>query len=725
MFRSLPFLKVYLCSALLAACLADTGRSQEIQPWSENPWYWSYHGQPVLLLGGSDDDNLFQWPSEKLIPQLDRIASAGGNIVRNTMSDRKDGGWEIYPFARRQDGQYDLQQWNSEYWSRFEFFLQQTKAREIFVQIEIWDRFDYTDSGGSRRWQMHPYNSINNVTYTADETGLKDRYPDHPGANKQPFFFSTPAQRNIQPLLKVQEAFVHRLLDISLQFDHVLYCIDNETQAEPAWGQHWAKLIRQRASQAGKRVCITEMWDDWNLKADRHKQTFDHPELYDFVDVSQNNHNKGSAHWDNLAYVREYLSDRPRPMNTTKTYGADGNKFGHTDQDGIERFWRHLLGGVASIRFHRPDSGLGINDKAFACIRAARRLTASVPVWNLTPASHRLADCEANECYAAATENDSSVVLYFPASKSLRSVRWQSRDTELNPELIESANRSSQWSLLWIDIDRGQAAPPQELVGNLVEPPVEMGNVVAVLTRQDRPMLAGELLELDGQRAFLFLPEPSKRSQPQPWVMYAPTLLPAYPDEHERWMHQQIVDAGIAVAGIDVGEAYGSPKCVQALDRLYQHLVESRGFAARPVVLGRSRGGLWVCQWAAVDPARVAGLAGIYPVFDLTNYPGLEPAARAYGISPEELKETLAEHNPIAKVSQLAEAEVPAYLVHGALDQLVPLETNSAAFLKRYQEAAKEHRISLEILPDQGHNYWPGFFRSRGLVEFVIKNAKP
>ncbi len=709
---------------LTANCLASGGRSQEIQPWSENPWYWSYNGQPVLLLGGSDDDNLFQWPSEKLIPQLDRIAAAGGNVVRNTMSDRKDGGWEIYPFAEREDGKYDLEQWNPEYWQRFEFFLQQTKAREIFVQIEVWDRFDYTDVGGSRRWQLHPYNPANNVNYTSEETGLSPLYPDHPGANKQPFFFSTPLQRNIQPLHKIQLAFVDKLLEISLQFDHILYCIDNETQAEPVWGKYWAELIRQRAQEVGKRVCITEMWDDWNLKAPRHKQTFDHPELYDFVDVSQNNHNKGLAHWDGFAYVREYLSARPRPMNTTKTYGADGNKFGHSDQDGIERFWRHLLGGAASIRFHRPDSGLGINDKAVACLKAARRLTASVPVWNLTPATHRLIDCEPNECYAAATENDSTVVLYFPASQQPRSVRWMPVDPRSEQNSTSSQERPIQWSVLWIDIDGGHALPPQIMEGETVQPPDGIGNVAAVLTRRDRPMLAGELFELDGLKGFLFLPAEPLRQQPQPWVMYAPTLLPFYPDEHERWMHQQIVQAGIAVAGIDTGESYGSPRCVRALNSLYDHLVQHRGFSKRPVVVGRSRGGLWVCQWAAANPQRVAGLAGIYPVFDLTNYPGLEPAARAYEVSPEQLRETLQFHNPISQASKLAQNGTPAYLVHGALDQLVPLETNSLALHRMYHAAGKVDSIALEIIPDQGHNYWPGFFRSKGLVEFIIEHAR-
>ena len=63
-----------------------------IKPWPENPWYWSYHGKPVMLMGGSDDDNLFQWPEKDLVVQLDRLANAGGNIIRNTMSDRKDKG---------------------------------------------------------------------------------------------------------------------------------------------------------------------------------------------------------------------------------------------------------------------------------------------------------------------------------------------------------------------------------------------------------------------------------------------------------------------------------------------------------------------------------------------------------------------------------------------------------------------------------------------------------
>ena len=365
-------------------------------------------------------------------------------------------------------------QWNPKYWQRFDRLLRETDRRDIVVQIEIWDRFDYTDNRphDPQRWGNHPYCPKNNVNYTFEESGFVACYPDQPGRNKQPFFFTTPRQRNNQVVLKYQERFVNKLLDHSLEYDHVLYCMDNETKAEPQWGEYWARLVKRRADELEKRVMVTEMWDDWNLKAERHRQTFDHPELYDFVDVSQNNQNSGQLHWDNFLHVRDYLSGQPRPMNTTKTYGADGNKFKHSDQDGIERFWRHLLAGAASIRFHRPDSGLEINDKAVACIRTARLVESIVPLWRLQPANHLLGERQANEAYAAAAEQGLPVVVYFPATKGDR-------------EVTLTLSSLKKVSLRWIDIDAGReigSGTGGEGAGSVLELiPPGSGNVVAVM----------------------------------------------------------------------------------------------------------------------------------------------------------------------------------------------------------------------------------------------------
>lgn len=459
--------------ALLLFTAASYAAGQALSPSAENPWYWSYQGKTVLLLGGSDDDNLFQWPEEQLINQLNRLQTAGGNVIRNTMSDRNDKGFETYAFKQLDSGKYDLSQWNEEYWTRFNRMLSETSSRDIVVQIEIWDRFDYTDNNNADRWQAHPYNPKNNINYTYEQSGFAERYPDHPGRNMQPFFFTTPEQRNNQAVLQYQKKFVDKLLGHSLNYGHVLYCMDNETSGEEEWSRFWAEYIRGKSREKGTKIYLTEMWDDWDLAGEEHKKTFDHPELYDFVDVSQNNHNKGQQHWDNFLYVKNYLSGRPRPMNTTKTYGASGNKFGHTDQDGIERFWRHLLAGAASMRFHRPPSGLGLNDKAIACLKAARKMESVFSMWDVEPTNHLLSGRDPNEAYLAASPGK-YYALYFPAGGEVG---------------LDLSGAEGNLILRWINIDTGEWGDEERITGGetLTLRSPGSGNRAAVISRKVDP----------------------------------------------------------------------------------------------------------------------------------------------------------------------------------------------------------------------------------------------
>ena len=173
-----------------------------------------------------------------------------------------------------------------------------------------------------------------------------------------------------------------------------------------------------------------------------------------------------------------------------------------------------------------------------------------------------------------------------------------------------------------------------------------------------------ETFEVAGRPAFVMLPAKELRKTPQPWIWYFPTL-PGYPDEHEKWMDEQFVAAGIAVAGIDVGESYGSPAGNKVFDQFYNEMVQQRGYKAKPCLLGRSRGGLMASSWATLHPECVAGLAGIYPVFDFRTYPGLDKAAPAYELPADQLAARLAEFNPIERVDALAKAHVPVFIIHG------------------------------------------------------------
>ena len=236
-------------------------------------------------------------------------------------------------------------------------------------------------------------------------------------------------------------------------------------------------------------------------------------------------------------------------------------------------------------------------------------------------------------------------------------------------------------------------------------------------------ILPGEAFRVEGRPAFILWRDEEQRTKPQPWIFYAPTLA-GYPDEHEKWMHQRFLAAGVAVAGIDIGEAYGSPRGRELFTAMYDELTTKRGFAKKCCLLGRSRGGLWVASWACDNPDKAAGIAGIYPVFDFRTYPGLANAAPAYGLKPGELEAKLAEHNPIERVGILAQAKVPAFFIHGDEDTVVPLKENSAEFVERYKTGGAEQLATLVIAKGQGHNYWEGFFRCQPLIDFAIDRAK-
>jgi len=392
---------------LVSLCVCPVAAADKtIDIYPSNPAYWQYGGKPVLLLGGTKDDNLFQIPD--LASHLDLLKSVGGNYIRNTMSSRNDKGFEVQPFKKLPNGKYDLNQWNEEYWRRFESMLRLTAERDIIVQIEIWATFDYYRD----HWAVNPFNPKNNINYTAEQTGLPTVVNSHPTRTENNFFWSVPAERNQTTVLKYQQRFVDKILSYSLRFGNVLYCMDNETSVTPQWGKYWALYIQRKARALGRKVHTTEMWDPWNLDHPMHSNTFDHPEVYSFVDISQNNHQKGQAHWDNAQRQRRRIAAKLRPLTNVKIYGADTGRFGN-DRDGIERFWRNIFGLMASARFHRPDSGLGLNKKAQACIRSARMLTAKINIFTSQPRNDLLADRSDNEAYCLA-DPAGRYAVFFP-----------------------------------------------------------------------------------------------------------------------------------------------------------------------------------------------------------------------------------------------------------------------------------------------------------------------
>ena len=229
--------------------------------------------------------------------------------------------------------------------------------------------------------------------------------------------------------------------------------------------------------------------------------------------------------------------------------------------------------------------------------------------------------------------------------------------------------------------------------------------------------LPGFVFTVAGHEAFLIRPE---NGAVRGWVWYTPTL-PGLPGPEERWMFERFLAAGLAIGGVDAGESYGSPEGNRIFDAFYAEMLRRHGLSRRPVFLARSRGGLMALSWSADHPRSVAGIAGIYPVCDLTSYPGVEKAAPAYHLDAAGLSNRLDRLNLVNRLRPLARAKVPLYLLHGDIDTLVPLASNSGAVRQRYTEL--HGPVELQVAAGQGHTMWRGFFECGPLVDFVIRTA--
>ncbi len=445
--------------------------SNYIMPYKTNPKYWQYKGKPVLLLGGSKTDHLFL--AENLKEHLDEMAEIGANYVRNTMSQRE--GLDLKPYKRLDNGKFDLNQWNDVYWQKFDDFLKWTCERDIIVQIEVWDRFDYSRDN----WQHSPWRPENNINYSNEESGFADTYPKHPASDLQPFFHSVPGmpkyQQNLDMIRKNQEKFVDKMLSYSLNYGHVLYCMNNETSTPVEWGKYWMNYINEKANAINAKVFCTDMFDHFfkPKSCPRCLKAIQETDIYKFLDISQiNSRNFNEAHWDTLQWIIQQRDKFTlRPINNTKIYGGGNSSWGSgSNDDGIERFCRNIIGGCASSRHHRPISGNGLNDKAKASIKSVRKVEKYIKLWEVEPRMDLLSGREEDEVYVSAKEGE-KYILYFTNSGDVK---------------LDLNRYNHTYKMKWININTGEFGPESTLKGDnivSIETPYQ-GSWFAVLTSQ-------------------------------------------------------------------------------------------------------------------------------------------------------------------------------------------------------------------------------------------------
>ena len=473
-----------ICLTILSSCTYQGGHhtadQNYLQPYPENPYYWQINGKPTLLIGASDYHNIFQRPD--LIEHLDLLQSVGGNYVRNTMASREilPDHRDLWPFEIVEETAdslifvFDLTRWNDEYWHRFDTMLKETAKREMIVDVTLWERHDFYRTRDQAGWIRHPYNPANNVNYSELESGFPTGEISYVSGdpasitvqilNKDgeenideghPFFKTVPALDENEVVLPYQKAFIDKILSYTLKYDHVLYNMNNETREPNEWGEYWGAYILEKADERDLKIYMTDMQDAHDVTDESVARMMD-SELFTFVDISQNNFQKGDLHWDRIRYIRDYLSENPKPITNIKVYGTDAEiwnpDYWGSAQDGKERFWRNIIGGTSSTRFHRPPWGIGLNESAQAHVRSAAMFVERMNIFESTPGNDSRLETEQGSAWLLSNPGVQHAI-YFPKAGSIRfhidisqdlivewldieNSQWHSADIEIKDDVI-------------------------------------------------------------------------------------------------------------------------------------------------------------------------------------------------------------------------------------------------------------------------------------------------
>ena len=234
-----------------------------------------------------------------------------------------------------------------------------------------------------------------------------------------------------------------------------------------------------------------------------------------------------------------------------------------------------------------------------------------------------------------------------------------------------------------------------------------------------------------GGSGFVIKPNGPDTAGKKPWVWYAPTFVKArpemgrYPNKSLDWLFTRLLDKGVWIAGVDVGESWGNAQGRKAYTQFYKYVRKEYALSPRPCLVGQSRGGIMVYNWAVEHPREVGCIVGIYPVTNLAGWPHLggDRILKAYGMSEAEMRKHLGKNDPIDRLAPLARAKVPIFHIHGDADKVVPLDQNTLELARRYKALGGSAEV--DVVPGKGHEEVPEFFQSEQLLGFLLRYLNP
>lgn len=228
----------YLNIILILTYLTLPIQAQPIGLHPENPHYFEYKGEPVLLITSGEHYGAVINKEFDYVKYLETLAKDNLNLTRifcgtyvenpgsfgitnNTLAPPSESfltPWKRTNAKGNKGGgtKFDLEQWDTDYFIRLKGFLTEAGKYDIIVEVTLFSSI-YSDVS----WTFCPLYHENNINST-DEI---DRVNVH-----------TPDNGN---LMQYQEKFVQKLVKELKDFDNIYYEIQNEPWADNS-GEYFA-----------------------------------------------------------------------------------------------------------------------------------------------------------------------------------------------------------------------------------------------------------------------------------------------------------------------------------------------------------------------------------------------------------------------------------------------------------------------------------------------------
>ena len=191
-----------------------------------------------------------------------------------------------------------------------------------------------------------------------------------------------------------------------------------------------------------------------------------------------------------------------------------------------------------------------------------------------------------------------------------------------------------------------------------------------------------------------------------------------------------LLGRGSHIVHMSLPDMLGAPEAVAHWAVLHRELTGKYHLSKKPALVGLSRGGLYVYNWASAHPDKVSCIYGDAPVCDFKSWPGgkgkgpgsardWKLVMERYGFKAEAEALTYP-GNPVDRLAPLAKAKVPLLHVYGDADEAVPWDENTGVVAERYRKLGS--KITLIAKPG-GKHHPHGLEDSTPIVEFIWENS--